>query len=187
MIGNALPSNHRGLLRQSSQRQYRSTKQSQEEPNYPVGQDRVVQTTTRIGQSFFRAMILSAYNERCCITGLSIPSLLVASHIVPWSHDKQDRVNPRNGLLLSALHDKAFDNGILTLNDDMTVRISPKYSGSDDRYFSESIEQLRRATDPSPAESLPRTSRPSLIPQDPHASMRLRSRRAALEASRTQS
>ena len=113
----------------------------QEEPDYPVGQDRVVQTTTRIGQSFFRSMILSAYNERCCITGLSIPSLLVASHIVPWSHDKQDRVNPRNGLLLSTLHDKAFDNGILTLNDDMTVRISPKHSGSDDRYFSESIER----------------------------------------------
>ena len=115
-------------------------KVAQERPDYPVGQDRVVQTTTRIGQSLFRSMVLSAYNERCCITGLSIPSLLVASHIVPWSHDKQHRVNPRNGLLLSTLHDKAFDDGIFTLNDDMTVRISPKYSGSDNRYFSESIE-----------------------------------------------
>lgn len=112
-----------------------------EEPDYPVGQDRLVQATTRIGQSFFRAMILSAYNERCCITGLSIPSLLVASHIVPWSHDQQERVNPRNGLLLSALHDKAFDKGIFTVDDDMTVRISPKYRGGDDRYFSESIER----------------------------------------------
>ena len=116
-------------------------KTAQEEPEYPVGEDRVVETTTRIGQSFFRAMILSAYDERCCITGLSIPSLLVASHIVPWSHDKQDRVNPRNGLLLSTLHDKAFDGGIITLGDDMTVRISPRYTGRDDRYFSESIER----------------------------------------------
>ena len=116
-------------------------KPAQEEPENRVGQDRLVETTTRIGQSFFRAMILSAYNERCCITGLSIPSLLVASHIVPWSHDKQYRVNPRNGLLLSTLHDKAFDSGIFTLNDDMTVRISPTYSGRDDRYFSESLER----------------------------------------------
>ena len=116
-------------------------KGEEDEPDYPVGQDRVVHSTTRIGQDFFRAMILSAYKERCCVTGLSIPSLLVASHIVPWSHDTQERVNPRNGLLLSALHDKAFDKGIFTLNDDMTVRISPRYRDGDDRYFSESIER----------------------------------------------
>ena len=111
------------------------------EPDYPVGRDRLGVRTFRIGQDFFRAMILSAYRESCCITDLAIPSLLVASHIVPWKHNERHRVNPRNGLLLSALHDKAFDRGIITLGDDMTVRISPKYNGSNDRYFSESIER----------------------------------------------
>ena len=60
-----------------------------------TGEDRVAQTTVRVGQSFFRSAALSAYNERCCITGLSLPTLLVASHIVPWRHDGSNRVNPR--------------------------------------------------------------------------------------------
>ena len=105
-----------------------------------VGEDRITQTATRVGQDFFRATVLSAYNERCCITGLSLPSLLIASHIVPWRHDSANRVNPRNGLLLSALHDRAFDSGLITLRDDMTVQVSHKHSISNDQFFSESIE-----------------------------------------------
>ena len=105
----------------------------------PVGADRTVVTTARVGQNFFRAAVLSAYNGRCCITGLSVPSLLVASHIVPWRLDRTNRVNPRNGLLLSALHDKAFDNGLLTVADDMTVRVSRRCAEIHDSYFSESF------------------------------------------------
>ena len=111
------------------------------EDDFPVGEDRKVRTTARIGQRFFRATVLSAYDERCCITGLSITSLLVAGHIVPWSHDRPNRMNPRNGLLLTALHETAFDEGIFTLNDDLTVRISQNYTGINDSYFLESIER----------------------------------------------
>ena len=102
-----------------------------------IGEDRAVETTVRVGQKFFRAAVLSAYREQCCITGLSLPTLLVASHIIPWSHDKRNRMNPRNGLLLSALHDKAFDAGIITLNDDMTIRVSRVVK--DNAFFSSSI------------------------------------------------
>ena len=105
-----------------------------------TGEDRVAQTTVRVGQSFFRSAVLSAYNERCCITGLSLPTLLVASHIVPWRHDGSNRVNPRNGLLLSALHDKAFDAGLMTIRDDMTVQVSHKRTAPNDQFFSASIE-----------------------------------------------
>ncbi len=105
-----------------------------------VGEDHATHTTTRIGQSFFRTAVLSAYNGQCCITGLSLPALLIASHIVPWSHDSAHRVNPRNGLLLSALHDKAFDSGFITIRDDLTVQVSGKHSVRIDRFFSESIE-----------------------------------------------
>ena len=111
----------------------------EDDDDAPVGADRTVVTTVRVGQSFFRAAVLSAYNERCCITGLSVPSLLVASHIVPWMHDRANRVNPRNGLLLSVLHDKAFDNGLLTVADDMTVRVSRRHIDTADTYFSESF------------------------------------------------
>ena len=95
--------------------------------------------TQRVGQDFFRKAVLSAYNYRCCISGLGSEPLLVASHIVPWSVDEQNRVNPRNGLLLSALHDKAFDKGIITLDDNLTVRVSRNYSLVDDEFFTQAI------------------------------------------------
>ena len=104
------------------------------------GQDRAVQTTARVGQDFFRAAVLSAYNGQCCVTGLSEPKLLVASHIVPWRVDRRNRVNPRNGLLLSALHDKAFDVGLITIDDNLTVRVSRKHPVLNDSFFSTSIE-----------------------------------------------
>lgn len=100
-----------------------------------TGQDRIVTTKTRIGQSFFRKSVLSAYKYRCCITGLAIPKLLVASHIVPWRDDRTNRLNPRNGLALSILHDKAFDRGMITINPDMTVRVSPKVFNVRNKFF----------------------------------------------------
>jgi putative restriction endonuclease len=52
--------------------------------------------------------------------------MLIASHIVPWSKDVKNRTNPRNGLCLNALHDRAFDCGLLTVTPDLKVMISPK-------------------------------------------------------------
>ena len=112
---------------------------SQGRDDYPIGEDRAVKTTARVGQGFFRSAVMSAYDGRCCITALSVPSLLVASHIVPWRYDRANRLNPRNGLLLSALHDKAFDSGLLTINDDMTVRVSENQYEAGDKYFRQSI------------------------------------------------
>ena len=104
-----------------------------------LGEDRPVEATTRIGQRFFRRTVMSSYAGRCCITGLSSPNLLIASHIISWSHDKTNRVNPRNGLLLSALHDKAFDAGIITITEDMTVRVSSEHVQGNDDFFLKSI------------------------------------------------
>ncbi|ELA08814.1 restriction endonuclease [Moraxella macacae 0408225] len=78
----------------------------------------------RANQNFFRKMILSAYENKCCLTGLNIPSLLVASHIVPWSKDESNRLNPENGLCLNNLHDKAFDRGLITVDFDYTIKVS---------------------------------------------------------------
>jgi putative restriction endonuclease len=49
----------------------------------PLGKEREAVIKQRVNQSFFRATILSSYNLKCCITGLSISEFLVASHIVP--------------------------------------------------------------------------------------------------------
>jgi len=88
------------------------------------GETRRVVTEQRIKQNFFRRAVLSSYRGRCCMSGLSEPRLLVASHIVPWSKDKANRLNPSNGLCLSAIHDKAFDKGLITLDDDLQIIIS---------------------------------------------------------------
>ena len=88
------------------------------------GETRRVLTEQRIKQNFFRRAVLSSYRGRCCMSGLSEPRLLVASHIVPWSKDKANRLNPSNGLCLSAIHDKAFDKGLITLDNDLQIIIS---------------------------------------------------------------
>lgn len=58
------------------------------------------------------------------MSGLSEPSLLIASHIIPWSKDRENRLNPSNGLCLSAIHDKAFDQGFLALSDEFRIIVS---------------------------------------------------------------
>ena len=58
------------------------------------------------------------------MSAIAEPKLLVASHIVPWSEDKANRLNPRNGLCLSALHDRAFDLGLITVTLDFRVLVS---------------------------------------------------------------
>lgn len=80
---------------------------------------------TRRGQQFFRQSILNAYGVRCCISGIAVPRLLVASHIRPWGAFPSDRLNPRNGLCLSSLHDAAFDAGLITLDEGFRVTLSP--------------------------------------------------------------
>jgi hypothetical protein len=84
----------------------------------------IVKVQARVKQSFFRKAVLSSYEGRCCITGLNDRRLLVASHIVPWSKDEHNRLNPANGLCLSALHDKAYDRGLITVTPDFIIKIS---------------------------------------------------------------
>lgn len=93
-------------------------------PDNFTGETRQALVEQRVKQSFFRRAVLSSYRGRCCMSGLSEQSLLVASHIVPWSRDKQNRLNPRNGLCLSAIHDRAFDKGLITISDDFHIVVS---------------------------------------------------------------
>ena len=94
----------------------------------PIGAVRDQTVKARINQQFFRETVLSSYQQRCCITGIDVPTLLVASHIKPWavSNPETERTNPCNGLCLNALHDKAFDKGLITVLPDFTVRVSSK-------------------------------------------------------------
>ncbi len=131
----------------------------------PQGLTREAVVRTRVNQQFFRDMIMASYDERCCITGLPVRELLVASHIVPWAEDAANRMNPRNGLCLNALHDRAFDKGLITLDTDFRVVLSPRLrreSPDDVRLLSEYAGTPIR---------LPRRFRPDQALLERHRSM----------------
>ncbi|MBN1116676.1 MAG: HNH endonuclease [Bacteroidales bacterium] len=90
----------------------------------PVGKTRERVVKVRINQSFFRSSILASYNNTCCITGLNQSELLIAGHIKPWSEDEKNRLNPRNGIAINALHDKAFENGLITITPEYKIKVS---------------------------------------------------------------
>ena len=90
-----------------------------------VGKDAVREVKTRIGQSYFRKMILKQYGTQCCITGLNVPEVLRASHITGWAEDPKNRMNPANGLCLSATYDAAFDKHLISFDDDYRMILSP--------------------------------------------------------------
>jgi len=80
----------------------------------------------RVNQQFFRKTIMAAYDNTCCVTGLRQASLLVAGHIKPWAEDEANRMNPRNGLALNALHDRAFELGLFTIRPaDYVIEVAP--------------------------------------------------------------
>jgi predicted restriction endonuclease len=91
----------------------------------PSGPSEVLRTVkTRRLQTFFRNAVLSSYEYRCAISGLAVPELLVASHIIPWSDDESRRADPTNGLCLNALYDRAFDRGLITFDEDFRMVVS---------------------------------------------------------------
>jgi predicted restriction endonuclease len=106
-------------------------------PSY-FAENVTTQTQVRLKQSFFRKAVLNSYDNRCCMTGISDSRLLIASHIVPWSQDKNNRLNPSNGLCLSALHDKAYDGGLMTVTADFIIKISPQLQYGDQEHFTKS-------------------------------------------------
>jgi len=100
-----------------------------------AGLDKETTTKTRVNQKQFRNMVLASFDHKCCITGIAIDELLISSHIIPWHIDKKNRLNPRNGLCLNALHDKAFDQGLLTITPDYKVRLSESLQKSTYDFF----------------------------------------------------
>ncbi|MFV0180529.1 HNH endonuclease [Empedobacter falsenii] len=97
--------------------------------DFPKGEERETIIKVRVNQSFFKSTILSSYNLKCCITGLSVPDFLVASHIKPWSKDLENRTNPHNGLCLNSIHDKAFDRGYITVTPNYKILVSNFFDG----------------------------------------------------------
>lgn len=111
--------------------------QSQFEYDLLQGIDYLTTTKARRNQSFFRGMILASYNFKCAVTGIDQKELLVASHILPWASNPTARMDPKNGICLNTLYDKAFDRGLVSFSDDYRLILSKKLNTSAYDYFSE--------------------------------------------------
>lgn len=92
----------------------------------PIGATEVTGTTKfRRGQEYFREAVINNCGGQCAVTGLTVRELLIASHILPWGTHPEHRLNVRNGLSLSRLHDAAFDRGLITFDDRLRLVLSP--------------------------------------------------------------
>lgn len=95
--------------------------------NFPTGAtESLREVKVRRVQRFFRQTVLESYNNRCAISGLAIPELLVASHIIPWAEDESRRADPTNGIALNALYDKAFDRHLISFDEDFRLVLSER-------------------------------------------------------------
>jgi putative restriction endonuclease len=90
------------------------------------GETKIREVKTRVNQHTFRQIVLANYASKCAITGIDLPDLLIASHIIPWSANEQERLNPENGICLSPLYDRAFDKGLIAIDNNYHVILSPE-------------------------------------------------------------
>lgn len=88
------------------------------------GEYKLREVKTRVNQSVFRQIVISNYSCKCAISGIDIPELLVASHIIPWSKNEEERLNPENGICLSPLYDRAFDIGYIGINEKFEILLA---------------------------------------------------------------
>jgi putative restriction endonuclease len=88
------------------------------------GEYKIREVKTRVNQNVFRQIVIANYSGKCAITGIDIPGLLLASHIIPWSKSEKERLNPENGICLSALYDRAYDKGYIGINEKFEILLS---------------------------------------------------------------
>lgn len=111
------------------------------------GETRLREVKTRVNQNVFRQIVVANYSGRCAITGIDIPELLLASHIIPWSKNETERLNPENGICFSALYDKAFDKGLIGLNEKYQILLSSKLKKKNaNDYFEKYFAPLENQT-----------------------------------------
>jgi len=120
------------------------------------GEYKVREVKTRINQNVFRQIVLANYSSRCAITGIDISDMLVASHILPWSKNEQERLNPENGICLSSLYDKAYDKGYVGINEKYELLLSKELKNkSKELYYEKYFAPLNGSKITLPAKYYP--------------------------------
>lgn len=119
------------------------------------GETKLREVKTRVNQAVFRQIVLVNYSGRCAITQLDRTSLLIASHIIPWAKDKENRLNPQNGILLNSLHDKAFENGFIAIDNQLRMIICTDWLKSSDPFITNCFNSYHKKEIEMPDRFLP--------------------------------
>lgn len=99
----------------------------------PLASGRLVLRKERRSQQFFREVILAGYGGRCAISGLRVPELTEAAHIIPWAEREDCRLLPSNGIALNTLLHRAYDADLLGIDENCRVYVSkPLLKGAKD-------------------------------------------------------
>lgn len=115
-------------------------------PQGIVGETKVREVKTRVNQSVFRQIVLANYDGKCALTSIDLSELLVASHIIPWADNVQERLNPENGICLSSLYDKAFDKGLISFTNDQHIIFSVRLKANVGKdYYAKYFEPVENA------------------------------------------
>jgi len=115
--------------------------------NIPQGKEREAVVRLRVNQNFFHEAVLTAYLNKCCITGISNTALLEACHISSWVDDLNNRTNPRNGLCMNPLFHRAYDKYLLAVTPDCTIIVSDQMlSATKNETFLSYLQSLQGKT-----------------------------------------
>ncbi|KOH44106.1 HNH endonuclease [Sunxiuqinia dokdonensis] len=120
------------------------------------GETKVREVKVRVNQSVFRQIVLANYTGKCAVTGIDMPELLIASHIIPWAENKEERLNPSNGICLSAHFDRAFDRGLISFDEKYKLVLAPSTKDYCTRsYYQQWFQQFEGKPLIKPAKYLP--------------------------------
>lgn len=82
-------------------------------------------TKQRVGQGYFRELLMNKYGCKCALCDITTKQLLVGSHIKAWSDcNNAEKLDENNGLLLCAHHDALFDKHLISFTDTGTLLVA---------------------------------------------------------------
>jgi hypothetical protein len=146
----------RGSLFRLTKRQYKLVR-ALEKPGRQLIRDvesvkasrRIARTTkqalidARIGQGTYGAEVRRIWRNRCAVTGLATKVLLEASHIKSWANStNSERLDPRNGLLLTANLHRLFDAGLISFRNSGRMMVSRLLSRQERRLLKLAANRL---------------------------------------------
>jgi putative restriction endonuclease len=124
-----------------------------EDPRERYGQPVLVRP--RLGQGLFRALVTDAYDRRCAVTSEKVLPVLEAAHIRPYRLDGPHQVN--NGILLRSDLHRLFDDGYLTVSQELRLQVSRRIHDEFDNgraYYAFDGQEVRAPKSPEHAPSL---------------------------------